>query len=136
MDEATLAVFDASLERCNAKSGFLDLFYEKFLASSPKVKEKFSSTDFVRQKSALRESFNLMMLAARDEETGPARHLKDLTARHSRRDLNIGSEFYDLWLDSLLVTVKEWDPEFDPKIEAAWESVMTIGIGYMMANFD
>ncbi len=136
MDEATLAVFDASLERCNAKSGFLDLFYEKFLASSPKVKEKFSSTDFVRQKSALRESFNLMMLAARDEETGPARHLKDLAARHSRRDLNIGSEFYDLWLDSLLATVKEWDPEFDPKIEAAWESVMTIGIGYMMANFD
>ena len=136
MDEATLAVFDASLERCNAKSGFLDLFYEKFLTSSPKVKEKFSSTDFVRQKSALRESFNLMMLAARDEETGPARHLKDLAARHSRRDLNIGSEFYDLWLDCLLVTVKEWDPEFDPKIEAAWESVMTIGIGYMMANFD
>ncbi len=136
MDEATLAVFDASLERCNVKPGFLDLFYEKFLTSSPKVKEKFSSTDFVRQKSALRESFNLMMLAARDEETGPARHLKDLAARHSRRDLNIGSEFYDLWLDSLLATVKEWDPEFDPKIEAAWESVMTIGIGYMMANFD
>ena len=136
MDETKLAVFDASLERCNAKPGFLDLFYEKFLASSPKVKEKFSSTDFVRQKSAVRASFNLMMLAARDEETGPERHLKDLAARHNRRDLNIGSDFYDLWLDSLVDTVKEWDPEFDPKIEAAWESVMTIGIGYMMANFD
>lgn len=135
MDETTLAVFDASLERCNAKPGFLDLFYEKFLTSSPKVKEKFSSTDFVRQKSALRASFNLMLLAARDEEEGPDRHLKDLAARHSKRDLNIGSEFYDLWLDSLLTTVKEWDPEFDPKIEAAWESVMTIGISYMMANF-
>ena len=136
MDEATLAIFDESLRRCNAKPGFLDLFYRNFLSSSPKVKERFANTDFVRQKRALRASLHLMLLAAEDGDKGPERHLKNLAVRHSRNQLNIGAEFYDLWLDSLLATVRECDTEYDSKVEKAWESVMTIGIGYMLSQFD
>jgi hemoglobin-like flavoprotein len=135
MDKSTLDLFDASLRRCNARPGFLDLFYENFLASSPKVEEKFANTDFVRQKRALRASLHLMLLAAGDGDKGPERYLKDLAARHSRSQLNIGAELYDLWLDSLLATVKECDPQFDPRVEAAWENVMTVGIGYMLSHF-
>ena len=52
---------DESLRRCNAHPVFLDLFYENFLASSPKVKEKFANTDFAKQKRALQASLNLML---------------------------------------------------------------------------
>ena len=135
MDKKILEAFDESLARCNATPGFLDRFYELFLASSPKVKEKFASTDFVQQKKALRESFRLMRLAATDGEGGPERHLKDLAFTHSTKRLDIGAEMYDLWLDSLLATVKECDPEFASEIEEAWESVMMEGISYLVSRY-
>ena len=130
-----MQAFDESLKRCNANPGFLDRFYEKFLASSPAVREKFAKTDFVHQKRALRASLHTMLLAAEQEETGPERYLRDLAAQHSRGGLDIGAELYDLWLDSLLATVRECDPEFTPEIEEAWESIMSVGIRYILSHY-
>jgi hemoglobin-like flavoprotein len=135
MEESIIETFDASLQRCNAHPRFLDLFYERFLASSPKVEAKFANTDFVRQKRALRASLYLLMMAAEDEEDGPERYLKDLARRHGAKDLDIGAEFYDLWLDSLLETVRTCDAEFDPRVEDAWERVMGVGIRYLCSHY-
>ena len=135
MDEKTLKTFDESLRRCNATPEFLDRFYERFLASSPKVRDKFALTDFVRQKRALEASLHYMLLAAQDEEKGPEKYLKSLADLHNRKQYNIGSEFYDLWLDSLLATVRECDPKFGPEVEEAWESVMMVGIRYMLSRY-
>ena len=99
MDQETLSTVDASLQRCSRDPRFLDLFYEKFLASSPKVREKFAHTDFVRQKRALRSSLWMMLLVAEDEEKGPARYLRGLTAIHGSSGLDIGAELYDLAAD-------------------------------------
>ena len=107
----------------------------KFLASSEVVREKFANTDFDRQKRLLHASFYLILLASEDPENGPQRYLEHLAERHSVRDLDIGSDLYDLWLDSLLVVVKECDPEFDDAIERAWEQVMEIGIDYLVRHY-
>lgn len=135
VDQETLRIFDRSLRRCDANPSFLDRFYETFLGSSPKVREKFASTDFDRQKRVLHASFHLILLASEDPEHGPERYLKHLAERHSVRDLDIGSDLYDLWLDSLLAVVEECDPEFDAKIENAWEQVMEIGIDYLVRHY-
>jgi len=136
MDKEVLDVFERSLTRCNANPAFLDRFYEIFLASSPKVREKFGNTDFERQKRALRGSFHLLLLAADDEKRGPNRYLRDLAAQHGHRRLDIGAELYDLWLDSLLDTVRECDTEFSEEVENAWERVMMVGIHYMLSRYD
>jgi hemoglobin-like flavoprotein len=136
VDQETIEIFDHSLRRCNANPGFLDLFYETFLSSSPKVKERFANTDFSRQKRLLHASFYLILLASEDPENGPARYLDHLASRHSVYDLNIGAELYDLWLDSLLAVVEECDPEFDDSIEEAWERIMGIGIDYMLRHYN
>jgi hemoglobin-like flavoprotein len=135
IDERTLRTFDSSLARCNADPRFVERFYEIFLASSPKVKEKFAQTDFVRQRAALRASLNAMLAAARNGNTGPEHHLYDLAERHSSRQLNIGAELYDLWLDSLLAAVKEFDWQNSPEVQAAWEAVMMVGISYLLSRY-
>lgn len=135
VDQAKLKLFDESLRRCNMQEGFLDRFYDTFLASSPKVREKFAKTDFVHQKRALRASLHMMLLAAEKENSGPERYLADLARLHSKGVLDIGAELYDLWLDSLLRTVKECDPQFSPQVEAAWEEVMMIGVRYMLSHY-
>lgn len=136
MDRTTLDVFDRSLLRCEARWDFFDRFYERFLGSSPEVREKFADTDFVHQKRALRASFHVMLLAAEDETKGPDRYLAHVAARHGAGDLDIGAKLYDLWLDSLLATVRDCDPEFGPEVEKAWEAVMMVGIHYLCRNYD
>jgi hemoglobin-like flavoprotein len=131
-----LAVFEASLKRCEARADFLDVFYEKFLASSREVAEKFAGTDFARQKEALRASFQHLVLVARDPKQGPDPYLEDVAVRHGAGRLAIGAHLYDLWLDSLLETVRACDPECFPEVEAAWEEVMMVGIHYLCANYD
>ena len=133
-DDRTLQTFEASLARCNANPAFLDRFYAIFLASSPKVREKFAQTDFVRQKAALQASFTAMLSAARGE-TASDQNLNGLAERHSSHQLNIGAELYDLWLDSLLATVKECDPQYDAPVRDAWERVMMVGIGYLLSRY-
>jgi hemoglobin-like flavoprotein len=136
MDAGVLRVFEESLARCLVDPDFLDIFYGNFLGSSPKVREKFAGTDFDRQKQALRASFDTMLKAARDETNGPATHLGPLAERHGSRQLRIGAELYDLWLDSLLKTVQACDPGWSEEVDQAWEAVMGVGIHYLCEHYN
>ncbi len=136
MEAGTLGVFERSLLRCESRWDFFDRFYGRFLASSPVVAGKFANTDFVRQKRALRASLHRLLLAAHDGGGGPEAHLREIAERHGPGKLDIGAELYDLWLDSLLATVRECDPEFSPEVEKAWEAVMMVGIHYLCRNYD
>jgi hemoglobin-like flavoprotein len=98
------------------------------------VGEKFAGTDFVRQKRAVLASLHMILLAAHDQEN-PDRYLSEVAERHSSSQLGIGAELYDLWLDSLLATVREVDPAFGPEVEQAWEDVMAIGIRYLVSRY-
>ncbi len=129
-----LQIFDESLRRCSADERFLDRFYERFLDSSPKVREKFAKTDFVRQKRVVLASLHLILQVAQDPK-GADRYLSEVAERHSSGQLAIGAELYDLWLDSLLATVREVDPAFGPEVEQAWEDVMAVGIRYLISRY-
>ncbi len=136
MDATLLHTFEKSLLRCVAGPDFLERFYARFLSSSPKVAARFEETDFDRQKTIVRESLFKILRAAEDgPEEGPARHLDEIAHRHSAQQLDIGAELYDLWLDSLLATVAECDPDFSLAEEQAWEEVLLVGIGYLCSRY-
>ena len=136
MDDTILDQFEDSLRRCNTDPAFLDRFYGRFLGSSPKVREKFVGTDFIRQKRMLQASLQLLLVAAREPESRPLPYLDEVAARHSASQMAIGAELYDLWLDALLATVREVDPGWSPEVERAWESVMTVGISYLVSRYN
>jgi len=136
MDERILEQFEDSLRRCNADPEFLDRFYERFLRSSPKVREKFRGTDLLRQKRMLQASLQLLLVAAQDDGERPTPYLDEVAARHSASQMAIGAELYDLWLDSLLATVREVDPAWSALVEQAWETVMTVGIAYLVSRYN
>ncbi len=98
------------------------------------MREKFASTDFVRQKRAVLSSLDLIHRVAQAPEEAD-RHLREVADRHSSAQLDVGAELYDLWLDSLLATVREVDPAFDPGVEQAWEDVMAVGIRYLTSRY-
>lgn len=128
--------FLGSLKRCLAVPGFMDRFYERFVASSDEVRDKFRNTDLKRQTRMVADSLYVLAVAAEGEEHSPARlSLPGLAERHSRRDLDIRPELYDVWLECLLETARADDPELTPEVEAAWRATLVWGIDYMRSRY-
>jgi len=134
VDEPRIGTFSASLSRCLADPGFLQRFYELFLGSSPAVAARFAETDFERQRRALGSSLYVMVMAAERSEPAVA-YLERIAERHSRAQLDIEPGLYDLWLDCLLRTVRERDPQVSDEVVDAWHEAMRVGIELMRSRY-
>lgn len=128
-------IFLFSLARCDQQGHFVDRFYERFLASSPEIREKFRFTDFTRQRRMLRRSLELVAHATAGDPKG-LRELNERAATHSRTRLDIPPRLYDGWIDALIVTAAESDPEWTAVIESAWRHVLGIAIRHMTRQYD
>jgi hemoglobin-like flavoprotein len=136
MTNEVVETFQASLNRCLADPAFMKDFYDRFIASSDEVREKFRNTDFQRQNRALADSLYIMAVAAQAREDSIGwREMSRLAKRHGRTDRDVKPELYDLWLDCLLDAAKAHDPQFSPDVEAAWRSTLAAGIEFMKARY-
>ena len=129
-----IAAFTESLSRCLVTPGFLDHFYELFMAASPEISEKFCDTDFEHQKRAMTTSLYVLIMALEKGEAA-IEYLEQLAEKHSRRQLDIPAEMYDTWLDCLIRTVGSHDPRFTPTLEEIWRETMKFGIDFMRERY-
>ena len=116
------------------RSDFLESFYARFLGSSPEVAEKFKHTDFQHQRRMLKSSLYLLVFAAEGKEEGLT-HLERMGELHGRSGRDIRPELYDLWLECLMQCVREYDPQFNPEIELAWNNVLQEGIAFLKSRY-
>ena len=138
MTSENVDLFRASLKRCLATPHFMGKFYDSFVASSAEVREKFRNTDLPKQASMLADSLYALAVAAQARRGGGSPAWADmprLAARHSKADLDIRPGLYDHWLDCLIGTARQHDPEFTPEVEAAWRETLAIGIDYMRSRY-
>lgn len=132
----TVENFLASLKRCQLSPDFVSSFYERFMSSSEEVREKFKHTDFERQTRMLADSLLVLAVAAQGRQDSPSwEALPHLAARHSKAQLDIPPHLYDLWLDCLIQSASQCDPEFSPAVERAWRETLAVGIAYMKGNY-
>ena len=128
--------FLASLKRCLAAPGFLTGFYDRFIGSSDEVREKFRGVDMKRQARMLEDSLYVVAVAVQGEEGSLARgDLPRLAERHSRRDLDIRPELYDLWARCLVETARAHDPQWADDVAAAWRETLAVGVEYMRRRY-
>ena len=137
MDERdSVRVAKASFDRCSASPEFLTGFYANFFRVCPEAKPLFAKTDLARQVRLLRDAIGLLIIVPfmSTDQNAPSL-LARVAERHSRRHLNIGPHFYPPFVDSLITTIKEYDPEFSPDVEAAWRAIIDRGVAYMQARY-
>ncbi|WP_204378463.1 globin [Agaribacterium haliotis] len=126
-------LFDQSYERVRRNrvfdKDFFDTFYDKFLPSSPEVAQKFRNTDMAKQRQMLEKSFYhlLVFYASGDADD----YMQRMVAKHGRHGVNIPDHLYDLWMDTLIATVKVFDPEYSDDVALAWRLVLAPGLTYM-----
>ncbi|MFG6176496.1 globin [Halomonas sp. THAF12] len=131
-------IFDASYARALARRvrgrDFFDAFYERFLATSPEVAEKFQGIDMSRQQAMLKKSFyQLLTLYAACHDSD---YLGRVAVLHGRHQRDIRPALYDQWLEAMIATLWDFDPRCDDEVELAWRLVMSPGIVYMKFHYD
>lgn len=128
-------LFDGSYERVRQHGdAFFESFYQRFLASSPLVRQKFYNTDMVEQRRMLKKSFySLVVFYASGSAEGV---LERIARTHSVRGYNITPVLYDYWLESLVATVRQFDAECDDDVELSWRLVLSAGITYLKFKYD
>ena len=113
---------------------FFERFYDIFLSSNDEIQNKFSKTDMQKQVGVLQKGVFQLISFYLTKSDGEYIHSIALT--HRRSEYDIQPIYYDLWLDALISTVKERDPDYEDRVGLAWRIVMTPGILYLKYHYD
>ncbi len=112
---------------------FFTKFYDIFFSKSHQIREKFADVDMDTQVHVLRISmFHMISFYATKTDT---EYLANIAHTHSHNQYDIRPEFYDIWMDSLLETVQQSDPEYEDEVALAWQLAMTPGIQFMKFRY-
>lgn len=122
--------FLQSLDRCAADEAFIPSFYDRFLSTSDEVRNRFRFTDFEQQNQMLLRSLQLIA-GATTGDLASLRELRERAETHDRHHLNIEPHLYDLWLDSVVKTVQEYDEQWDESTESAWRVILEHAVQQM-----
>ena len=126
-EESYTRVFGTSIGITPTGEEFFRRFYQRFFAASPRVPKLFRETDMNRQVQMLKKSlYQMVALYITNTITD---HLREIAERH--RTLQMDAELYDIWLDCLIETVKEFDDQCDFTTELAWRLALAPAVTYM-----
>lgn len=107
-----------------------DKFYERFVTSDPRIGAYFLSTDFKKQKSLLRDGVG-RALSFSAGDSASVNFVERLGVTHSRAHLNILPELYPFWLNSLMATLAETDPQWNKQLDTQWREALGKTIALM-----
>lgn len=113
-----------SYGRCLIRKGFIERFYEIFMASHPAVAPMFERTDFQKQRLALRRGISVAIFHAAGSAV-VKRTCEQMADVHSRQGRTpVPPELYPYWINSLLLAIGEYDERADAALLARWRQAM------------
>lgn len=135
MNEPTpKGLFLQSVGRCLASEAFIPVFYDRFLSASDEIKNKFRFTDFDKQNAMLRRSLE----PAAGATSGDPESLREISARaetHDRYHLNVEPRLYDIWLETIIETARDYDANWSEVVEASWRSILGHVVQHMVRKY-
>ncbi len=126
--------YERAIESDSQQDQFFEAFYDGFISRSDDIAARFASTNMEQQKEMLYRSFRHMVDFSVQRQASD--ELRRIAERHSKSQIDIHPDLYDIWLDSLIETVQLFDPRFTEEIELAWRIVLAPGIVYMKFKYD
>lgn len=128
-----VAVAKASYARCLSTSDFLLTFYRNFFRVCPAAEPLFANINLDRQARLLQHALGLL-LAFPATSTQEPTVLTRLAVKHGPEGLNIDPSMYPPFLEALVESATEHDPEFTPAIAEAWREAVKPGLAYMQGH--
>lgn len=118
------AALQASYGRCTRQKGFITSFYGRLLARDERIEKMFARTDWTKQNKALRRGISIALTYAGGSNI-VEQPMKEMAEAHSRKGtVPVEPVLYSHWRDSLLETVREFDPKLTPELEERWSEAL------------
>lgn len=118
------------------KETFFHTFYDKFLNSHPVIGQMFKHTQFEKQITMLKNAISMAILFAEKQDELARDVLTKIRRSHSRARRDVKPEYYNFWLNSLVDTLRECDPQFTVQLEADWRDMLQVTIDYIVAGYN
>ena len=106
------------------KQRFFNGFYGLLLASNDEIKAMFANTNFDKQTLMLKNAISMAIMYVENEDSIARDFLVKIRKTHARDRMNIKPEYYDYWMECLIQTLWECDPQFSDALESGWRKVM------------
>jgi len=134
IDAARLDAAHTSYERAAGRPEFYATFYANFFRLCPDARPKFAKTDFERQHKLLHHAIGMLLIYPKHVGEEPGL-LGRLARRHSRTDLDIPASMYPLFVDALMLALRQCDASFNDELEKSWREILAVGIEYMQSKY-
>lgn len=122
-------LFYESFERCRIDEEFLETFLADFCEHNPRFSERFENIGLEQQTKMLKASIILIYNSAGLPSVRNS--VRKLGKRHKDLGMDISEQELNEWFNSLLNTVKKYDPLYDENIEQAWAHTLETGLAIM-----
>ncbi|MEZ8388223.1 globin [Vibrio splendidus] len=122
-------LFYESFERCRIDQEFLESFLADFCEHNPRFSERFEKIGLEQQTKMLKASIILIYNSAGLPSVRNS--VKKLGKRHKDLGLDISEIELNEWFNSLLNTVKKYDPHYNEQVEQAWAETLEAGLTIM-----
>ena len=106
----------------------VEIFYERFLSRSARIRELFSETDMQQQRQHLRRG---LLTVGTFVTTGlrSTREMNRLAGVH--QSLGLTEADYQDWMDALIAALREVDPGMRNEVADAWRVCLAPAITFM-----
>lgn len=120
-----------SFRRCLESPDFFACFYELLLSRSPDLKPVFKSVDVEAQEVVMRKGVTAMIMHAAGVRAATA-SLEQIGKSSSKDKLGIQPGQVTVWTDTLIETIRAFDPRFNADLQNAWKKVLDQGMEKML----
>ena len=131
-------LFSASYDRCiNLHDGdvrFVNHFYGVLKGRDPDIAEIFEAFPVHHQVHVLRTALYLLVDFC-DNQT-PSADFTKLVDSHTDNHLGLRPYMLEIWLECILETVAEYDPQFSEVTKAAWITKIKPGIDFLKSALE
>ena len=115
-----------SYGRCLRDKQFIERFYQTFLASSPAIPPMFASTDFNKQRMALRRGISVAISHAAASPLSKRATVEMAEVHSGKGRCPVDPALYPFWIDSMLKVIEETDEEADAALMQRWRQAMGV----------
>ena len=119
-----------SFRRCLESPDFFTCFYELLLSRSPDLKPLFESVDMATQEVMVRKGVTSMIMHAAGVRSATD-NLAHIATSHGGGGLGIHPGQFHVWINTLIETVRAFDPRFNSDLQDAWKEVLQKGMKHI-----
>lgn len=124
-----------SFARIEYQTGFSRHFYENLFFLKADLKEYFVDTDFEHQEKALMQGIKVLVNYLKLEDELAKTQLRRLSITHNHNNLKIHPHNYYYWIEALILTLKQKDPQWFDDLEYYWKECISFPIAFMISQY-